>query len=86
MIKVTLNNKIRQCDHCQAKNIKRTFEIDINGEVLYIGRICISKTTNIDTSGNPSRAAIKIEEYLKSLSEESLDELLDNLLIASENA
>lgn len=70
MIKVSLNDKIRQCDHCQAKNIKRTFEIKVKNvhtkeiQTLYIGRICIGKIAGVDTSGNPARAAKKIEEKL----------------------
>lgn len=67
-IKVTLNNKVRLCDHCGAKNIHRTFEVNIRrGEKFHIGRICISKMTGIDTSGNPHNAADRLQTYLNSI-------------------
>lgn len=77
-IEVEIDEHVRECDHCGAKNIKRTFRIvyleqDIN---LYVGRVCIQNITNINTSGNPYKAREKIEKYLNSLDD---DELLDLL-------
>lgn len=79
-ITVSLDEHVRQCDHCDAKNIKRTFKVVLpNSEELYIGRVCISKLTNIDTSGNPYRAASKIQQYLNSIHVEDVYVLLAEL-------
>lgn len=76
-IKVSLDEHVRQCDHCEATNIKRTFKVQIPElEDTYIGRVCISKITKIDTSGNPYRAAARIQQYFNSL---DIDEVI-NLL------
>jgi hypothetical protein len=77
MIKVTLDEHVRECDHCGATNIKRTFCVKIpHEEKMYIGRICIGKLTNIDTSGNPYRAVERIQTYLNSLDEDEVIILL----------
>lgn len=76
MLKVTLNDQIRQCDHCGAKNIKRTFCIRINKEIYYIGRICVERMTDVNTSGNPHRAASRVESYLKTLEPDDIYNLI----------
>lgn len=82
MIKVRLDEHVRECDHCGATNIKRTFKVSVPHEDdMYIGRICMSNLTNIDTSGNPYRAAQRIEHYFNSL---DLDEVITLLAEASE--
>lgn len=79
MISITLDEHVRQCDHCDAKNIKRTFRIQVNDEILYIGRVCVSKVVGIDTSGNPYRARDKIEAYFKELDEEDAEMMLNEI-------
>lgn len=79
-ITVTLDDHIRICDHCGATNIKRTYKVKIpNMDEMYIGRICISKLTNIDTSGNPYRAAERLTAYLNSLDIDDVIELFCEL-------
>ena len=76
-IKVALDEHVRECDHCGAKNIKRTYKLSIpNMDKMYIGRICLSRVTGIDTSGNPHRARQKVEDFLNSLTEDELDLIL----------
>lgn len=80
MIKVSLDEHVRECDHCGATNIKRTFKISIpNQDDMYIGRICISRLTKIDTSGNPYKAASKIQLYFNSLETDEVIMLLGEL-------
>lgn len=82
MIKVSINTKIRQCNHCQVRNIKNTFEIQLENEpMLYIGRICISRITGVDTSGNPYRAAKNIQAYINKLDKTQLSELYAQLTL-----
>lgn len=76
-IKVKLDEHVRECDHCGAKNIKRTFHIVSTDHNLYVGRICIQNITNINTSGNPHRARSKIEEYLNTLEYRDFIDLID---------
>jgi len=76
-ITVGIDNSVRVCSHCSVKNILRTFKVKIPGyETMYIGRVCISRIVDIDTSGNPFRAAAKIEAHLNSLDKEELDYLI----------
>lgn len=78
-IKVEIDEHVRECDHCGAKNIKRTFRIIYfeQGIEVFVGRVCIQNITNINTSGNPYKAREKIEIYLNSLEDEELLSLLD---------
>lgn len=79
-ISVSLDEHVRTCDHCGATNIKRTFKVVLpNEELLYIGRICISRISKIDTSGNPYRAASRIETYLNSLDQDEVIFMLAEL-------
>jgi len=76
-IKVRIDEHVRECDHCGAKNIKRTFNIKSRDYNLYVGRICIQNITNINTSGNPYKACAKIETYLNSLEYNEFLDLID---------
>ena len=78
MIKISLNEKIRQCDHCGATNIKRTYCIHLtkSREKLYIGRICISNMTDVDTSGNPHGAVERLQLYFKDMEEEEVIDMV----------
>lgn len=81
MITVSLNNEIRKCEHCSTHNIKRTFELNIDGQKLYIGRICISKIVKVDTSGNPARVARKLQRKLNEMyikGDISVEDFVDN--------
>lgn len=73
MVKIQLNNKITQCEHCGAKNIKRTYYISDFDNHLYIGRICLERVTNINTSGNPHNAIKRLRSYLNELEPEELE-------------
>ena len=67
MAKVKLDYKLRQCDHCGAKNIKRSFCIYDKDNILHIGRICLENEIFIDTSGNPNKAVKRVQKYLDNL-------------------
>ena len=84
MIKVTLDEHVRQCDHCTAKNIKRTFHIQSDDYEMYIGRICIQNITGVNTSGNPHRARASVEDYLNRLGEDDVNELISWLCSGGE--
>lgn len=62
-IKVELCEAPGQCDHCGTKTI-HSFLVKFQGQKLYIGRACLEKVTNINTSGNPWRAIKRLETYL----------------------
>lgn len=79
MIKVKINEQIRSCDHCGAKNIKRTFEIIYNDTHLYIGRICAERVTGVSTSGNPFRSAERVERALNIKYKDNIEDLLDEM-------
>lgn len=76
MIKVELNQQIRKCDHCGARNIKRTYRIYNSEMELYIGRICLERETGVNTSGNPHNAIKRVQHYLNQLNDEELYDLL----------
>lgn len=79
-IKVTLDEHVRECDHCGAKHLRHSFCVQLpNEEKMYIGRICIERLTNINTSGNPHRATNKIQNYLNSLDEDEVIILFSEL-------
>lgn len=65
MIEVKLSTQIRICSCCGAKNIKRTFHVHTDHQEIFIGRLCLQKWLNINTSGNPHRVIPKIISYLK---------------------
>lgn len=76
MVKISLNEKIRQCQHCGAKNIKQTYEI-INGkERLYIGRICLERLINVNTSGNKYKALERVRLRFKLI---DIDEFMSDV-------
>jgi len=79
VIKIELNKQIRVCDHCGATNIKRTYCIYLPeyDRRLYIGRICISRITDVDTSGNPSNAARRLQHHFKTMNEDEVLDLVD---------
>ena len=83
MIEVSLDVHVRQCEHCNAKNIKRTFHIQVETEntfeELYIGRVCIGKLLNIDTSGNPYKARERIFNKLSNQSEQEIIYMIQDL-------
>lgn len=78
MIKISLNDQVRKCDHCGAKNIKRTYCILHNNQRLFIGRICIERLTEVNTSGNPHNAIKRLQSYLNQLDEDELDSLVSS--------
>lgn len=75
-VRVTLNNDVRKCDHCGAKNIKRTFGIQINKDIFYIGRMCVTKITSVNTSGNPHYALARVQAYLDTLDADDIYNLV----------
>lgn len=75
MIKIELNNQVRQCEHCGARNIKRSYCIYNSENQLYIGRICLERETNINTSGNAHNAIKRLQKYLNTLDQEQIDDL-----------
>lgn len=80
-IKITLDEHVRVCDHCGVKNLKRTFHIQLpDGDELYIGRICVSRMLGVDTSGNPHRARIKLEEKLNEMDLDDIHLIIDEFL------
>ena len=74
MIYVDVSQTVRLCQHCGAKNIKRTFHIKFPKLDVYLGRICIQKITGVTTSGNPYKAAGKIQKYFNRI---NIDERLE---------
>jgi hypothetical protein len=64
--RVVVDPSIRQCEVCQNTRLQKTFHVKDKetGENYHIGRVCIFEQTGIDTSGNPYRAAERIEEYI----------------------
>ncbi len=75
-VKAKLDWHVRLCDHCGTRNIYRTFHIYNSEDEIYLGRVCIQKELGVDTSGNPHKAILRVEEYVKQLDKQDrLDEI-----------
>jgi len=72
-IEVSINYNPGACDHCGTKMFQG-FMFKYQGELLYIGRVCVSKITNICTTGNIHRSRTRLESYLNKGSEEDREE------------
>jgi len=59
-IHVSISNVNTQCDHCGTK-MSNGFYLKYKYDVLYIGRMCLEKVVDVPTSGNPYRAAKRVE-------------------------
>ena len=68
------------CDHCGKTNqLIRTFRIAYPGYSINVGVRCAEKYFDVRMRGNPYQAASRLRDYLASLDEDVLYDILDSL-------
>lgn len=83
----SLNFMVSECDCCNKQRIKRTVEIcssDI--DPIYLGVTCCGQWFDVNLSGNPYKAIIRLNRKLKELSNEQIEEIIENIREAQEQA
>lgn len=76
---------VSECDCCGKKNIKRTVEIcSADIDPIYLGVTCGGEWFEVNLSGNPYKAIIRLNRKLKELSNEQIEEIINNIKEAQE--
>lgn len=82
--KLTLD--ITQCDCCMRKGLKRTICIDsADFNPIHLGVICCSQWFNVNLSGNPYKALKRIQQKLKELDNEEIEDIINQIKEENQN-
>ena len=71
---------VNQCDCCGKTRLKRTvhlFNEDIGD--IYLGVTCAGNWFGLNMSGNPYKAANKLGRHLKTVHDEQLDKIFEDI-------
>ncbi len=65
---------------CNKQRIKRTVEISSSDiDPIYLGVTCAGNWFDVNLSGNPYKAIIRLNRKLKDLSNEQIEEIIENI-------
>lgn len=72
--------EVTQCDCCFRTNLKRTICIDSSEfNPIHLGVICCSQWFNVNLTGNPYKALIRIQNKLKQLDNEEIEQIIEDI-------
>lgn len=76
----TLSQLVTICDCCGRKSLKRTICID-SSEInpIHLGVICCSQWFNVNLSGNPYAAIKRIQNKLKTMDNEEIEDVIKQI-------
>ena len=74
----SLDTSIHTCSCCGKSNLMRAIKVKFDkvGE-MHLGVVCAGKHFDLNLSGNPYKAAAKLERYLSSIDEEDFYSIID---------
>lgn len=83
----SLNFMISTCDCCSKSHIKRTVEINSSEiDTIYLGVTCCGQWFDVNMSGNPYKAIKRLNRKLRSLSNEQIESIVENIRESQQEA
>ena len=75
-----VDHNINQCDCCGKSKLMRTLHVRYNNTHLALGVVCAGKHFDLNLTGNPYKAAAKLERALNEYSRDEFEEHLEEIL------